>query len=103
MQKVIRDGKVAVLYSPGYGAGWSTWYVPVEGIFHPELIEAVERNATADIIESITKRLFGDSTYAGGAEQLEIEWIEEGEMFTIVERNGYESIVYEKDRQYLTA
>ena len=25
MEKVIRDGKVAVLYSPGYGAGWSTW------------------------------------------------------------------------------
>ena len=23
MEKVIRDGKVAVLYSPGYGAGWS--------------------------------------------------------------------------------
>ena len=25
MDKVIRDGKVAVLYSPGFGAGWSTW------------------------------------------------------------------------------
>ena len=29
MQKVIRDGKVAVLYSPGYGAGWYTWSVPI--------------------------------------------------------------------------
>ena len=25
MNKVIRDGKVAVLYSPGYGAGWYSW------------------------------------------------------------------------------
>ena len=25
MTKCIRDGKVAILYSPGYGAGWSTW------------------------------------------------------------------------------
>jgi len=25
MTKYIRDGKVAVLYSPGFGAGWSTW------------------------------------------------------------------------------
>lgn len=25
MDKIERDGKVAVLYSPGYGAGWSTW------------------------------------------------------------------------------
>ena len=23
--KVIRDGKVAVIISPGFGAGWSTW------------------------------------------------------------------------------
>lgn len=102
MQKVIRDGKVAVLYSPGYGAGWSTQDVPVEGISHPELVEAVERNATADIIESIVKRLFGDSTYTGGADQLEIEWIEEGAMFTITEYKGYESIVY-VNQQCITA
>ena len=25
MNKLIRDGKVAVLISPEYGAGWSTW------------------------------------------------------------------------------
>lgn len=25
MDKVIRDGMVAVIYSPGYGAGWSSW------------------------------------------------------------------------------
>ena len=24
-KKYIRDGQVAVIYSPGYGAGWSTW------------------------------------------------------------------------------
>ena len=25
MEKYIKDGKVGVLVSPGYGAGWSTW------------------------------------------------------------------------------
>ena len=25
MNKIEKDGNVAVLYSPGYGAGWSTW------------------------------------------------------------------------------
>ena len=25
MEKIEQDGKVAVLYSPGYGAGWSSW------------------------------------------------------------------------------
>ena len=25
MEKIEKNGKVAVLYSSGYGAGWSTW------------------------------------------------------------------------------
>ena len=25
MEKVIRNGQVAVLYSPGFGAGWYSW------------------------------------------------------------------------------
>ncbi len=25
IQKLSQDGKVAVLYSPGFGAGWYTW------------------------------------------------------------------------------
>ncbi len=25
MEKIEKDGKVAVLYSPGFCAGWSTW------------------------------------------------------------------------------
>jgi hypothetical protein len=25
MNKLIRDGMVAVLYSPDYGSGWYTW------------------------------------------------------------------------------
>ena len=42
MEKVIRDGKVAVIYSPRYGAGWTSWSVPTEGMFHPALVEAIE-------------------------------------------------------------
>ena len=45
VNKVIRGGKVAVLYSPGYGAGWSTWGSEHKEIllFHPRLVEAVEK------------------------------------------------------------
>ena len=25
MERVVKDGKVAVCYSPGYGAGWSSY------------------------------------------------------------------------------
>ena len=46
--KLKRDGKVAVIYSPGFGAGWSTW---ADGnaeavLFDPELAEMLERTAS---------------------------------------------------------
>ena len=42
MEKVIKDGKVGVLVSPGFGAGFYTWGYPEEAIFDPTLIELVE-------------------------------------------------------------
>lgn len=45
VKKVERDGKIGVLISCGYGAGWSTWCgVPdkvEEMVFSPEIIELV--------------------------------------------------------------
>lgn len=102
MQKVIRDGKVAVLYSPGYGAGWHTWEVPVEGVFHPEIVEAVERKASGSEIVEIAKRLFGDNYY-GGADDLRIEWLPVGTQFRIEEYDGSESISIQTDYTFITA
>ncbi len=33
MNKVIKDGKVAVLISYGFGSGFYTWGAPLEAIF----------------------------------------------------------------------
>ena len=44
MKKIIRDGKVAVLYSPGFGAGWSTWNQELpELVFNPVIVDLVEK------------------------------------------------------------
>jgi hypothetical protein len=29
IDKAINDGMVAILYSPGFGAGWSSWNQPI--------------------------------------------------------------------------
>lgn len=103
MKKVIRDGKVAVIYSPGYGAGWSTWSVPEEGIFHPELVEAIERGASEDEIVELSKKPFGDENYYGGAHRLCIEWIPVGTAFRITEYDGSEGIEYLGETSYYIA
>jgi hypothetical protein len=43
MDKVIRDGQVAVLYSPGFGAGWYSWNREMpELLFEPNLVAMIE-------------------------------------------------------------
>lgn len=108
MSKVIRDGKVAVLYSPGYGTGWSTCYdLPREAVFHPVLVELVEENRHDEITEDLLERLFGhrfDLDYAAAyAKELEIFWVPEGKDFCIQEYDGNEFIVIEGDRNWYSA
>ena len=44
MDKVIVNGKVAVLYSPSYGSGWYTWNQEFpELIFSPAIVRFVEQ------------------------------------------------------------
>lgn len=103
MQKVIRDGKVAVLYSPGYGAGWSSWGAPLEAIFHPKLIELVEDGNQNLITRELCQELFNEAWYIGGAEDLSIEWLPEGTAFEIEEYDGYESIRVMTDAKFIIA
>ena len=93
MEKVIRNGKVAVLYSPGFGAGWHSWNERKELLFHPKLVEMVENNKQSKITEQWIKENLGiDNAYCGGAADLQIKWLDEGTAFIINEYDGSESI-----------
>lgn len=89
--KYIKDGKVAVLYSPGYGAGWYTWNTEHKGIaFDREIVEAVlsgNTNEAARIAESKYR-----GAYTGGSSKLKVYWIDEGSAFRIDEYDGHERI-----------
>ena len=103
MKKVIRDGKVAVLYSPGYGAGWSTWnYEYPELMFDPKVVEILESSdfdsrddfAQRDLNEKIiqyAETAYPDA-YFGGVDGLRVEWLPVGTKFLIREFDGSESI-----------
>jgi len=108
MEKVIRDGKVAVLYSPGYGAGWTTWVWDLKlhevMLFHPLIVEKVESGKEYDIDSDWLAENFGEdfrNVYCGGANQLEIEWLPEGIAFRIEENDGFETIITIEDLIYV--
>lgn len=93
MDKVVRDGKVAILYSPGFGAGWYTWnYQYPECQYHPKLVALVENHASAKEIQALATMLFGEDFYADGAADLTIAWLPVGTSYQIREYDGSESI-----------
>lgn len=97
-EKYVRGGFVAILVSPGFGAGWSTWAndgVEAEKrMFSPELVHAVLTKTNKVEILAIAKRLFPDfpDVYHGGVEDLVVEWIPEGTLFRINEYDGNETV-----------
>jgi hypothetical protein len=103
MEKVIRDGHVAVIISNGYGAGWSTWHYGSNReilIFHPKLVELVENNQhNVDTISVILNELLDkeevEHIYLGGVENLKVQWLPEGTKFRIEEYDGAEYVISE--------
>ena len=101
MEKVIKDGKVAVLVSHGYGGGFYTWGAPVEAIFDPTLVDLIENDKIQDAIDYV-KKTYPDA-YEGGVGTLDIEWIPEGSKFIINEYDGSESLQLMDDTNWITA
>jgi hypothetical protein len=96
MAKYIRDGKVAVLFSPGFGAGWSTWNSArySEFLLHDKtLVELVETKQHHKIAEYVSTVYPGEDVCVLGAENLEVEWLSCGTQFFIADYNGSEGIV----------
>lgn len=95
MQKVIRDGKVAVLISSDFGAGWYSWNSQHEGLlFHPKIVAMVEANRQSEINpDFILKELGISNIYCGGANDLEIMWLPEGTAFKVYEYDGSEDLI----------
>lgn len=108
IEKVVRDGKVAVLVSPGFGAGWSTWADPKHrefALFDAGLVALAEAKAPEEkVIDYIAETLGKDAYfYTGGWRDIEIEWVRMGAKFIIVEYDGSETLQVLEDMPYYTA
>lgn len=101
MDKVIRDGKVAVLVSPGYGAGWSTWNTDTpECLYDPIVVAWVEEGKPGPApLDQYNNKYF----YAGGVTDLIIYWLPLGTQFRVSEYDGSEHIVLASEEEWHTA
>ena len=101
MNKVIKDGKVAVLISYGYGAGFHSWGAPLEAIFDPKLVELVE-SEDFDGANEYVRNIY-PGVYTGGVGALVVVWVDEGEDFIINEYDGSEGIQLKNKTEWITA
>lgn len=107
--KLIRDGFVAVLYSPGYGAGWSTWCVGdqrMSMLFDPQIADIVDRGGETwpDQAEAIARVKYPDAYFnINGLKNLRVCWIESGTRFRVTEYDGDESIEIISELDWITA
>ena len=101
MKKLIRDSKVAVLVSPGFGAGWYSWHHLEELVYDPSIVEWVEQEQLDKILTYMELKY--PEVYRGGLEDLVVEWVPVGARFRIDEYDGAESLVLESKERWLTA
>lgn len=101
--KIERGGKVAVLVSPGYGAGWSTWNSEHREVLcmDAEIVQAVIDGDLDRAIAVAEQKCPG--IYTGGGRGLSVEWVPKGEAFEITEYDGYESLTVIGEQTYMVA
>ena len=92
MKKYEKDGKVGVLYAPGFGAGWSTWNSEHREAMcmDYDLVKAV-LDGDRHVAECIAEERY--HAYTGGFDDLVVGWVPKGEQFEIKEYNGNETLV----------
>jgi hypothetical protein len=109
--RLNKDGRTAVLYSPGYGAGWSSWNNDAwKGVLtmHREIVERVmsdDRGGAAKTAERLIREATGkpcEYVCTLGADDLKVAWVDAGARFEIKEYDGSESLHVLGDRSYLS-
>ncbi len=108
--RVVRDGQVAVLISPGFGAGWSTWadpeYMPAV-LFDPWIVDLLlsdqyrKKQKHQQILAHC--RLKYPELYLGGLDDLTVKWVPQGIWFRVREYDGNESVEYKETNDWIQA
>jgi hypothetical protein len=113
VDKLHHEGKIAVLVSHGWGAGWSTWgntEIRQQRLYDPEIAKLVYEmesalkvlgsghadwsrvlNDYSDRIQELAELRYPDD-YNGGTSGLAVLWLEPGTHFRVSEYDGAEML-----------
>ena len=101
--KSLKNGKLAVLVSEGYGAGWYTWHGVEELLFDPVLVDMVLDDAGELAMRNYCEETYGTDNYYGGIDGLTVQFVTPGTKFRIEEYDGAETLVRAEDYNWFEA
>lgn len=108
MNKIVEDGKVAILITNRHGAQWYTNHNVSGLLFDPYVVAKVLEMNESDLplpiamdIEEYCDRAYGNRTYYGDAMYLTVEWILERSKFSIIFDEGFEQLTIPYDEVFI--
>jgi hypothetical protein len=102
--RVIRDGKVAVIYQPHHGLGWYSEHKIEALLFAPEIVFMIEKEESGSKVYEYCRRMkYGWSVMDTICHGLSINWVPVSEEFRIHEYDGRETIVLKSTDQWFIA
>lgn len=93
--------QIGIIYSPHYGAGWSTWGCH-EMALDQELAIAIHEGKSLAEIHAIAIKNWPNE-YLGGLDDCVVEWVDKGTKFKIEEYDGFESITFAHNNYWSVA
>ena len=101
---VNTEGKIAVMYSPGYGAGWSTWNDSKYSRYlcqDKSLVEMKLQGVESDVVEEYLEKTLNENYICTlGWESIEIVYLYPGTQYRISEYDGSESVTINNDEYW---
>jgi hypothetical protein len=105
MEKLIKDGNVAVIISTNWGSGWSSWNPQYpQLLFEPKIVQMILDDRQEEITQQwLIDNLGLPDVWIPSPDTLKIEWVPQGSRFLIDEYDGSETLILEEDLNLHTA
>lgn len=92
---------VPIIYTCGYGAGWSTWNDEIDPCDR-ELASVIDSDASLEEVIELASKKYPEA-FVDGLKNAVVRWVEPGTQFKIVEYDGWENITFAKDQVWKVA
>lgn len=107
INKLIVDGKVALLVSPGFGAGWRTWNYNLADFltFDKGLVQLALSKDSVEDVKAYLDDALPDHEHLCllGWSDITVRWLPIGTAFRVHEYDGSESLVIYDPADYMVA